>query len=49
MVVATVAAVAIGIATVGIVFDYINSAIVVVDTADPQVAYTPCGTWEEHR
>jgi hypothetical protein len=26
-----------------------NSAVVVVDTADPQVGYAPCGTWEEHR
>jgi hypothetical protein len=25
------------------------SAAVVVDAADPQVEYTPCGTWEEHR
>jgi hypothetical protein len=26
-----------------------NTAIVVVDAADPQVGYTPSGTWEEHR
>jgi hypothetical protein len=25
-----------------------NSAAVVVDTADPQAGYTPCGTLEEH-
>jgi hypothetical protein len=38
-----------GIATVGIVGDGPNYAVVVVDAADPQVGYTPCGTWEEHR
>jgi hypothetical protein len=44
-----VAAVAAGIVAVGIVGDDPNSAAVVVDTADPQVGYTPCGTLEEHR
>jgi hypothetical protein len=41
--------IAAGIAAVGIVGDYPNSAVVVVDTADLQVGYTPYGTWEEHR
>jgi hypothetical protein len=41
--------VAAGIATVGIVRDDSNSTAVVVDAADPQVGYTPCGTLEEHR
>jgi hypothetical protein len=34
---------------VGIVGDGPISAAVVVDAADPQVGYTPCGTSEEHR
>jgi hypothetical protein len=41
--------VATGIAADGIVGDGPNSATVVVDVADPQVGYTPCGTLEEHR
>jgi hypothetical protein len=41
-------AVAVGIAVVGTMGDCSNSAAVVVDAADPQVGYTPCGTWEEH-
>jgi hypothetical protein len=41
-------AVVAGIAVVGIVGDRPNSAAVVVDAADPQLGYTPCGTWEEH-
>jgi hypothetical protein len=41
--------VATGIVAVGIVCDGPNSATVVVDAADPQVGYTPCGTLEEHR
>jgi hypothetical protein len=36
------------ITTVGIVGDCPNSAAVVVNAVDPQVGYTPCGTWEEH-
>jgi hypothetical protein len=32
------------IIAVGIVGDGPNSAVVVVDVADPQVGYTPCGT-----
>jgi hypothetical protein len=40
--------VAAGIVTVEIVGDGPNSAAVVVDAADPQVGYTPCGTLEEH-
>jgi hypothetical protein len=48
-VVAAAAVVAAGIAAVGIVGDCPNSAAVVVNAADPQVGYTPCGTWEEHR
>jgi hypothetical protein len=35
-------------AVVGIVGDCPNSATIVVDATDPQVGYTPCGTWEEH-
>jgi hypothetical protein len=35
-------------AMVGIVGDCPNSATIVVDATDPQVGYTPCGTWEEH-
>jgi hypothetical protein len=42
-------AVAAGIVIDGIVVDCPNFAVVVVDAADPQVGYTPCGTWEEHR
>jgi hypothetical protein len=42
-------AVATGIVAVGIVGDGPNSAVVIVDVADPQVGYTPCGTLEEHR
>jgi hypothetical protein len=38
-----------GIAAVRIMGDCPNSAVVVVDPADPQVGYTPCGTWEKHR
>jgi hypothetical protein len=41
--------VAVEIAAVGIVGDFPNSAVVVVDAADPQAGYTPCDTWEEHR
>jgi hypothetical protein len=41
--------VAAGIVEVGIVGDGPNSAVVVVNAADPQVGYTPCGTLEEHR
>jgi hypothetical protein len=37
------------IAVVGIEGDCPNSAVVVVDAADPQAGYTPCGTSEEHR
>jgi hypothetical protein len=37
------------IAVVGIEGDCPNSAAVVVDAADPQAGYTPCGTLEEHR
>jgi hypothetical protein len=37
------------IAVVGIVDECPNSAAVVVNTPDPQVGYTPCGTWKEHR
>jgi hypothetical protein len=37
-----------GIVAVGIVGDGSNSAAVVVNTADPKVGYTPCGTLEEH-
>jgi hypothetical protein len=36
------------IVVVGIVGDCPNCAAVVVDAADPQVGYTPSGTWEEH-
>jgi hypothetical protein len=43
------AAVVAGIAVVGIVGDCPNFAAVVVDAGDPQVGYTPCGTWENHR
>jgi hypothetical protein len=42
-------AVAARIAAARIVGDCPNSAAVVVDVADPQVGYTPCNTWEEHR
>jgi hypothetical protein len=42
-------AIAVGIAAVGIVGDGPNSAAVVVNIADPQVGYTPCGTLEGHR
>jgi hypothetical protein len=42
-------AVAAGIVVVGIVGDGPNSTAVVVDVADPQVGYTPCGTLEEYR
>jgi hypothetical protein len=42
-------AVAAGIAMVRIVGDGPNSAIVVVDTADPHVRYIPYCTLEEHR
>jgi hypothetical protein len=38
-----------GIIAVGIVDDCPSSAVVAIDTADPQVEYTPYGTWEEHR
>jgi hypothetical protein len=38
-----------GIAVVGVVGDCPNSVAVAVDVADPQVGYTLCGTWEEHR
>jgi hypothetical protein len=41
-----VAVVAIGIVAVEIVGDGPNSAAVVVDAANPQVGYTPCGTSE---
>jgi hypothetical protein len=41
--------VAVEIVTVGIVGDCPNSATVVADVDDPQVGYTPCGTWEGHR
>jgi hypothetical protein len=40
-------AIAAVIAVVGLVGDNPNSAAVVVDAADPQVGYTPCGTLEE--
>jgi hypothetical protein len=33
---------------VGVVGDGPNSAAIVVDTIDPQVGYTPCGTLEDH-
>jgi hypothetical protein len=46
---AAAAAVAARIAAAGIVGDGPNSAAVVVDAADPQVGYTPCGALEEHR
>jgi hypothetical protein len=41
-------AVATEITADGIVGDYPNSAAVAIGAADPQVGYTPCGTWEEH-
>jgi hypothetical protein len=43
-----VVVVAAGIVAVEIVGDGPNSATVVVDVADPQVVYIPCGTLEEH-
>jgi hypothetical protein len=49
MVVAAAVVVAAGIAVVGILGDGPNSAAVVVDAADPQVGYTPCGTLKENR
>jgi hypothetical protein len=48
-VVATAVAAAVArIAAVRIVGYCPNSPAVVVNVADPQVGYTPCGTWEEH-
>jgi hypothetical protein len=41
--------VAAGTIVVGIVGDGPNFAAIVVDAADPQVGYTPCGTLEGHR
>jgi hypothetical protein len=45
---AAVVVVAARIAAVGIVGDGPNYAAVVVDAADHQVGYTPCGTSEEY-
>jgi hypothetical protein len=47
--VAAAVAVVAGIAAVGFMGDRPNSAVIVVDAADLQVGYTPCGTLEEHR
>jgi hypothetical protein len=47
--VVVVVAVAGGIVAVGILGDCPNSAAVAIDATDPQVGYTPCRTWEEHR
>jgi hypothetical protein len=44
----TVVVVVVAVA-VGILGDCPNSAAVAVDATDPQVGYTPCRTWEEHR